>query len=90
MITLEKVLKDHVAAVSCGVVAGSPVIDLDYLEDSNAGTDANFVMTGKSGIVEIQGTAEGHPFSQQEFLDLMALARNGIDQLVAMQVEAVK
>jgi ribonuclease PH len=89
MITLEKVLKDHVAAISCGVVAGSPVLDLDYLEDSNAGTDANFVMTGKSGIVEIQGTAEGSPFSQQEFLDLMALARGGIDQLVAMQVEAV-
>jgi ribonuclease PH len=90
MITLEKVLKDHVAAISCGVVAGSAVLDLDYLEDSNAGTDANFVMTGKSGIVEIQGTAEGHPFSQQEFLDLMALARGGIDQLVAMQAEAVK
>jgi ribonuclease PH len=90
MITLEKVLKDHVAAISCGVVAGSAVLDLDYLEDSNAGTDANFVMTGKSGIVEIQGTAEGHPFSQQEFLDLMALARGGIDQLVTMQAEAVK
>ncbi len=89
MITMEKVLKDHVAAISCGVVAGSAVLDLDYLEDSNAGTDANFVMTGKSGIVEIQGTAEGHPFSQQEFLDLMALARGGIDQLVAMQAAAV-
>ena len=89
MVSLEKVLKDHVAAISCGVVAGTPVIDLDYLEDSNAGTDANFVMTGKSGIVEIQGTAEGHPFSQDEFLSLMALARNGIDELVALQAAAV-
>ena len=89
LISVEKVLKDHVAAISCGVVAGTPVIDLDYLEDSNAGTDANFVMTGKSGIVEIQGTAEGHPFSQDEFLSLMALARNGIDELVALQAAAV-
>ena len=89
MVSLEKVLKDHVAAISCGVVGGAPVIDLDYLEDSNAGTDANFVMTGQSGIVEIQGTAEGHPFSQDEFLSLMALARGGIDQLVAMQKAAV-
>jgi ribonuclease PH len=89
MISLEKVLKDNVAAISCGVVGGAPVIDLDYLEDSNAGTDANFVMTGQSGIVEIQGTAEGHPFSQDQFLSLMALARGGIDQLVAMQKAAV-
>ena len=89
MVSLEKVLKDHVAAISCGVVGGQPVIDLDYLEDSNAGTDANFVMTGQSGIVEIQGTAEGHPFSEGEFLSLMALARGGIDQLVAMQKAAV-
>ena len=89
MLSLEKVLKDHVAAISCGVVGGGPVIDLDYLEDSNAGTDANFVMTGKGGIVEIQGTAEGHPFSQEEFLELMALARNGINDLVGFQAKAV-
>ena len=89
MVSLEKVLKDHVAAISCGVVGGQPVIDLDYLEDSNAGTDANFVMTGQSGIVEIQGTAEGHPFSQDEFLSLMALARNGINELVEKQKAAV-
>ncbi len=89
MLSVEKVLKDHVAAISCGVVAGGPVLDLDYLEDSNAGTDANFVMTGKSGIVEIQGTAEGNPFSEQEFLDLMGLARKGIGQLVDLQAKAV-
>ena len=75
------------AALACEL--GAPVIDLDYLEDSNAGTDANFVMTGQSGIVEIQGTAEGHPFSQEEFLSLMALARGGIDQLVDLQKKAV-
>ena len=89
MLSVEKVLKDHVAAISCGVVAGGPVLDLDYLEDSNAGTDANFVMTGKSGIVEIQGTAEGNPFSEEEFLGLMGLARKGINELVAMQATAV-
>jgi ribonuclease PH len=72
------VLKDHVAAISCGIFAGQPVIDLDYLEDSSAETDANFVMTGKGGIVEIQGTAEGTPFSEEEFAALMGLAKNGI------------
>ena len=55
-------LRDHVAAISCGIHDGQPVIDLDYVEDSSAGTDANFVMTGKGGIVEVQGTAEGEPF----------------------------
>jgi ribonuclease PH len=64
MVSIDKVLKDHVAAISCGIHDGQPVIDLDYLEDSSAGTDANFVMTGKGGIVEIQGTAEGTPFSR--------------------------
>src|SRR5882672_6069749 len=59
MASVAKVLKDHVAAISCGIHDGQPVIDLDYIEDSSAGTDANFVMTGKGGIVEIQGTAEG-------------------------------
>ncbi len=60
-------LKDHVAAISCGILTASRCIDLDYLEDSSAGTDANFVMTGKGGIVEIQGTAEGEPFSEEQF-----------------------
>ena len=89
MIKVEKVLKDHIAAVSCGIFATQPVIDLDYLEDSAAETDANFVMTGTGGIVEIQGTAEGKPFSQDEFLILLGLARNGIDELVALQKQAI-
>jgi ribonuclease PH len=85
MLTLSKVLKDHVAAISCGIHDGTPVIDLDYEEDSSAGTDANFVMTGTGGIVEIQGTAEGAPFSEEEFGALMALARQGIARLVTLQ-----
>ncbi|CAN7454600.1 ribonuclease PH [Aminobacter aminovorans] len=89
MVSVEKVLKDHVAAISCGIHDGQPVIDLDYLEDSSAGTDANFVMTGKGGIVEIQGTAEGTPFSEEEFLQLMGLARKGIARLVDLQKMAV-
>ncbi|AJY47374.1 ribonuclease PH [Martelella endophytica] len=89
MVKTDKVLKDHVAAISCGIFADQPVIDLDYLEDSSAETDANFVMTGTGGIVEIQGTAEGKPFSQDEFLTLMDLARNGIAELVAMQKTTV-
>ena len=71
------VLRDHVAAVSCGIYSGTPVLDLDYAEDSEAETDANFVMTGDGRIVEIQGTAEKAPFSQDEFLALMALAQEG-------------
>jgi ribonuclease PH len=89
MTTVSKVLKDHVAAISCGIHDGAPVLDLDYLEDSSAGTDANFVMTGKGGIVEIQGTAEGVPFSEDEFSALMALARKGIARLVSLQQMAV-
>lgn len=83
------VLKDHVAAISCGIANGVPVLDLDYAEDSGAETDANFVMTGAGGIVEVQGTAEGKPFSEQEFLALMALARGGIGRLVDLQKLAV-
>ncbi|WP_174803710.1 ribonuclease PH [Martelella limonii] len=89
MVKPGKVLKDHVAAISCGIFAAQPVIDLDYLEDSSAETDANFVMTGTGGIVEIQGTAEGKPFSQDEFLTLMDLARNGIAELVELQKKTV-
>ena len=89
MISVSKVLKDHVAAISCGIHDGQPVIDLDYLEDSAAGTDANFVMTGKGGIVEIQGTAEGEPFSQEQFITLLDLARNGIGELVTMQKASI-
>lgn len=89
MVKREKVLKDHVAAISCGIHNGVPVIDLDYDEDSTAGTDANFVMTGRGGIVEIQGTAEAEPFSEEEFLKLLALARDGIAGLVEKQREAL-
>ena len=89
MIKVEKVLKDHVAAISCGIFAAQSVIDLDYLEDSAAETDANFVMTGSGGIVEIQGTAEGKPFTEEEFSSLMALARGGIADLVALQKQAI-
>ncbi|KQQ73491.1 ribonuclease PH [Rhizobium sp. Leaf321] len=89
MIKLDKVLKDHVAAISCGIFASQPVIDLDYLEDSAAETDANFVMTGSGGIVEIQGTAEGVPFSQEELLNLLSLAQDGTRELVALQKQAI-
>ena len=82
-------LKDNVAAISCGIHGGNPVLDLDYAEDSTAGTDANFVMTGSGGIVEIQGTAEGEPFSQASLLDLLSLARKGIGELVGLQKAAI-
>ncbi len=78
-------LTDQVAAVSCGLYKGNAVLDLDYPEDSSAQADANFVLTGKGGIVEIQGTAEETPFSEPQFLELLALARKGVDELVALQ-----
>ncbi len=81
----DAVLKDQVAAISCGIYEGNAVLDLDYAEDSEAETDANFVMTGKGGIVEIQGTAEGEPFTEDQFGELMTLANKGIRQLVDMQ-----
>jgi ribonuclease PH len=79
------VLRDHVAAVSCGLYQGVPVLDLDYPEDSEADADANFVMTGSGGIVEVQGTAETKPFSQEAFDELMALARKGVGELISLQ-----
>ncbi len=79
------VLRDHVAAVSCGIYRGTPVLDLDYPEDSEADADANFVMTGTGGIVEVQGTAETKPFSQESFDQLMLLAKKGIGELVNLQ-----
>ena len=82
-------LKDHVAAISCGIHGGTPMLDLDYPEDSSAGTDANFVMTGSGGIVEIQGTAEGEPFSEATLAELLALAKKGIGELVAKQKAAI-
>ena len=82
-------IRDHVAAISCGIYEGVPVLDLDYPEDQAASTDANFVMTGSGGIVEIQGTAEEAPFSQDEFIALLDLARGGIGRLVELQSLAV-
>ena len=82
-------IKSPLAAVSCGIYKGQPVLDLDYDEDSVAETDANFVLTGDKRIVEIQGTAEEHPFTEEEFLRLMRLARIGVDQLVKLQNEAL-
>ena len=82
-------LKDHVAAVSCGIVGGAPVLDLDYAEDSSAETDANFVLTGSGGIVEVQGTAENAPFSEEELLSMLNLAKHGIAKLVDLQRMAV-
>lgn len=81
----DSVLPDQVAAVSCGLYNGEPVLDLDYAEDSNADADANFVMTGKGGIVEIQGTAETDPFSEEQFAHLMGLAKKGIGELLQLQ-----
>ncbi len=83
------VLRDNVAAISCGIYNGTPVLDLDYAEDSEAETDANFVMTGDGRIIEVQGTAEKTPFSEAEFLSLMALARKGVARLVDLQKMAV-
>ncbi|HEY4344074.1 MAG TPA: ribonuclease PH [Parvibaculum sp.] len=82
-------IKDHVAAISCGIYRGQPVADLDYAEDSEADTDANFVMTGRGGICEIQGTAEAEPFSEAELMKLMGLAKASIADLVALQKKAV-
>jgi len=83
-------LKDFVAAVSVGIVDGVPVLDLDYAEDSSCDTDMNVVMTGSGGIVEVQGTAEGEPFSRRELDALLALAQAGIADLVTQQKAALK
>jgi ribonuclease PH len=82
-------LRDFVAAVSVGVYAGEPVLDLDYAEDSACDTDMNVVMTGSEGFVEVQGTAEGAPFSRAEMDELMRLAQQGIGELIAAQKKAL-
>lgn len=79
---------EHVSAVSCGIYAGQPILDLDYAEDSEAGTDANFVMTGAGNMIEIQGSAEGATFSRSEFNQLIDLAEKGTAELVNAQKEA--
>ncbi|MFL0801061.1 MAG: ribonuclease PH [Agarilytica sp.] len=78
-----------VAAVSVGIYEGEPVLDLDYPEDSNAHTDMNIVMTSDGGVIEIQGTAEKDPFSQEEFAQMFSLAKKGIDDLVTLQKDAL-
>ena len=82
-------LRDHVAAISCGISNGEAVLDLDYAEDSAAQTDANFVITGAGALVEIQATAEAAVFSETEFNAMLALARKGIAELVALQKQAL-
>ncbi len=82
-------LRDQVAAVSCGLYQGHGVLDLDYAEDAGAQADANFVLTGQGGIVEIQTTAEEEPFTRGQFDELLSLAEQGIGRLVSMQREAL-
>jgi len=85
----ESPLNDSISAISCGIYKGTPVLDLDYIEDSDAQTDANFVLTGKGGIVEIQGTAEQEPFSEEEFNALLSLAKKGCSELKTAQENAI-
>ncbi len=82
-------LHDQVAAVSCGIYEGTPVLDLDYPEDSTAQADANFVLTASGKIIEVQGTAEGLPFSEEQFHELFRLAKAGIADLADMQRKAL-
>jgi len=86
---LRNPIKGQVAAISCGLVGGVPVLDLDYAEDSTAQADANFVLTDKGEIVEVQGTAEGDPFTEAQFLALLTLARKGTGELARLQRQAV-
>ena len=80
---------DHVAAISCGIYAGTPLVDLDYLEDSDAGVDANFVMSSDMKLIEIQGSAEGERFTRDEFNKLMDLAENGVATLIDAQKQVI-
>ena len=82
-------LSDSVAAISCGIYKGQSVLDLDYPEDSDCGADANFVLTGTGGIVEVQGTAEGAPFSQAQLAELLDLANKGVADLAILQRKAL-
>jgi len=82
-------LNGQVAAISCGIFKGEAVLDLDYIEDSNAETDANFVLTDQAAIIEIQGTAETEPFSRTRFLELLDLAEIGVSELAALQRQAL-
>lgn len=83
-------LKQKVAAISVGIYQGQPVLDLDYPEDSDAETDMNVIMTDKGGFIEVQGTAEGEAFTQDEFDSMLALARKGIDEIFVLQQQALE
>ncbi len=83
-------LRDSVAAISCGICSGEAVLDLDYDEDSNAGADANFVITGKGALVEVQATAEGAAFTEEQFIQMLSLAKAGITSLSGLQQQAIK
>jgi len=83
-------IKENVAAISCGIFAGTPILDLDYAEDSDAGVDANFVMSGDMKLIEVQGSAEGSRFTRNEFGELMDLAENGILNLIKYQNKAIE
>lgn len=82
-------LPDHIAAVSCGIYAGQTVLDLDYAEDSAAGTDGNFILTGRGRLVEVQMSAEGATFAREDMNRVLDLAEAGVQQLVAAQKAAV-
>lgn len=82
-------ITDHIAAVSCGIYAGNPVLDLEYVEDSSAGTDGNFVITGSGALVEVQASAEGATFTRTQMLQLLDLAEHGVAQLVSAQKAAI-
>ena len=86
----ESPIKANVAAISAGIYDGTPVVDLDYIEDSHCGTDMNFVMTSDNRFVEIQGTAEGEPFTDEEMSQMTQLARDAITQIIALQNDAIK
>ena len=85
----EHVLKQHIAAVSCGLYGGTAVLDMDYAEDANVDVDANFVFTGAGQLVEVQASAEGQTFSQEAFLSMLALAQEGAQHLFALQKEVI-
>ncbi len=83
-------IRDRVAAISCGLVASAPALDLDYDEDSSAQADANFVITGSGGLVEVQATAEGDPFTEEQFAALLSLAKDGCAEISKMQAESTR
>ena len=83
-------INEHIAAISCGIVNSEPYLDLDFEEDQNAEVDANFVITDKNKIIEIQATAEQYPFSEKMFLELMMLAKSGIEEIIKKQKDVLE